>query len=194
MNDLLETVDALRRMSTEELIRVGEDSLLNRIREQAEEARARHGALSPSNMQTFLEDPDCLRYPTRLVLEYGEMGMHQFAQPEPDYRNPGGCMLYVRPVLGQRPDLLALAVSYMIPVINYGEIIADRHCLAYGSTLMGLDQETYYERICEAADYTGARVLGADDPDAHVPKDTDAESPAAVGGGGGCGSGCGCHS
>lgn len=188
MNDLLQTVDELRRMSTKELIQVGEDSLMNRLREQADEVRAKHGPLSPGNLETVLDDRDCLRYPTRLVLEYGEMGMHQFAQPEPDVRNPGGGMLYIRPVLGQRPDLLVLAVSYMIPVINYGEIITDEHCLAYGSVLTGLDLETYYERICEMANFTGARVLATDDPDAHIPE----EESNSQSSGGSCGSGCGC--
>lgn len=192
MNDLLQTVDQLRRMSTSELIQVGEDSLLNRIREQAQEARQRHGGLGPANLQSFLQDPDAVRYPTRLVLEYGEMGVHQFAQPEPDYRNPGGCMLYVRPILGQRPDLLALAVSYMIPIINYGELISDKHCLAYGAALMGLDEETYYRRICEMADFTGALSMAQDDPAAHEPA---GEGQGMEDSGGcGCGSGCGCES
>lgn len=190
MNDLLQSIDELRRMSAAELLQVGEDSLLSRIREQAEEARQRHGLLSPANLQTFLEDPDTVRYPTRLVLEYGEMGVHQFAQPEPDFRNPGGRMLYVRPVLGQRPDLLALAVSYMIPIINYGELISDAHCLAYGATLLGLDEETYYQKICEMADYTGALTMARNDPDAQQPKEL--EQGASESGSCGCGSGCGC--
>jgi len=121
------------------------------------------------NLDTFLSDPDTVRHPTRLVLEYGEMGLHQFAQPEPDHRLPGGRVLYLRPVLGQRPDLIALAVSYMIPVINYGDIITDAHCLAYGARLMGMDEGTYYSRICELADFTGARGMSEDDPNSHVP-------------------------
>jgi hypothetical protein len=193
MNDLLQTADELRKMSETELLGVFEDSLTNRLREQAAEALEKHGGLRPGNLETFLNDPDCVRYPTRLVLEYGEMGLHQFAQPEPDVRNPGGIMLYLRPTLGQRTDLIALAVSYMIPVINYGAIITDDHCIEYGSVLAGLDRETYYQRICELAGFVGARELDSTDPDAHKPEEAgDAEAGSCETGG--CGSGgCGCH-
>lgn len=189
MNGLLQTADELRRMSEAELVEVFEDSLTNRLRDQAAEALERHGKLGPGRLETFLDDRDTVRFPTRLVLEFGpEMGLHQFAQPEPDVRNHGGVMLYLRPILGQRPDLLALAVSYMIPVINYGKIVSDEHCLEYGSALMGLDKETYYQRICEVAGFVGAEPLDTDDPKAHVADDDPAPVPS-----GGCGSGCGCH-
>lgn len=190
MNGLLQTADELRKMTEAELVEVFEDSLTNRLQDQAEEALERHGKLGPGNLETFLNDRDSVRYPTRLVLEYGpEMALHQFAQPEPDIRNAGGMMLYLRPVLGKRPDLMVLAVSYMIPVINYGKIVNDEHCLEYGSRLMRMDKETYYQRICELAEFVGAEELDANDPHAHVIDD----EPETAGSGGGCGSGCGCH-
>jgi len=187
MNDLLQTADELRRMSDAELAGVFDDSLTNRLREQAVEARQKHGGLRPGNLESFLGDRDCVRHPTRLVLEYGEMGTHQFAQPEQDVRNPGGIMLYLRPVLGRRPDLLVLAVSYMIPVINYGAVITDAHCLEYGSTLMGLEREEYYRRVCELADFVGAESLAADDPRAHASGQDPATSAD------GCAGNCSCH-
>jgi hypothetical protein len=45
---------------------------------------------------------------------------------------------YLRPPLRDHPDLVVLAVAYMIPVINYGEIVTDEHCRCYGTTLLGL--------------------------------------------------------
>lgn len=193
MNGLVQTADELRRMSAAELVEVFEDSLTNRLREQAGEARLKHGGLRPGNLETFLADRDCVRFPTRLVLEYGEMGLHQFAQPEPDVRQSGGIMLYLRPAIGMRPDLLALAVSYMIPVINYGNLAGDEHCLAYGAVLLDLDPETYYERICGLAGFVGAEELPADDPDAHVPEQNAERPPATTTTGASCGSGCSCH-
>lgn len=182
MNELLQTVDELRRMSTAELTKLGEDSLMDHLRHQATEARGRHGGLCPTNLETFLNDRDCVRYPTRLVLEFGEMSPHQFAQPDRDYRSnhPEARVIYLRPILGRRPDLIALAVSYMIPVINYGGIITDEHCLEYGAKLLGLNTEDYYNCICELADFVGAEFCAAD------------EHPAPSSSGG-CGSGCGCH-
>ena len=98
-------------------------------------------------------------------------------------------MLCLRPILGRRPDLVALAVSYMIPVINYGRIVHDEHCLEYGSRLMRMDKEAYYRRICELAEFVGAEELDVNDPRAHIVED----ASATVATGGVCGSGCGCH-
>ena len=51
------------------------------------------------------------------------------------------------PLLRERPDLLPLAVAYMIPLINYGDIISDEHCLALRRHVAGPD---------------GGRILPAD--------------------------------
>ena len=112
------------------------------------------------NLDAVLHDPDCLRHPVRLVFEFGEMAMHQFAHPDIDWRNTDqdGRVLYVRPMLRDLPDLLPLAVAYMIPVINYGDIISDDHCLLYGATLLGMLQEEYYAKLCGLAESIGAET------------------------------------
>jgi hypothetical protein len=46
----------------------------------------------------------------------------------------------------------------MVPVINYGEIIADEHCLLYAATLLGLMESEYYDRLCALADLCGAET------------------------------------
>ena len=55
-----------------------------------------------------------------------------------------------------RPDLAVLAVAYMIPAINYGDIITDEHCLRYGATLLGMMEEDFYQALCQMADLVGA--------------------------------------
>ena len=88
------------------------------------------------------------------------MASHQFAQPDLDWRNTAenGRVLYIRPSLRDRIDLIPLAVSYLIPVINFGDIVDDSHCLAYGAALFGMDKATYYRRICTLADFVGAET------------------------------------
>ena len=147
-------------MSTEELARLGEDSLKERLLEQATFAHMKHRPLTPDSLPGLLADPDCVRYPTRLVYEFGEMAMHQFAQPDLDLGDPEGRgrVLYLRPMLRDHPDLALLAVAYMLPVINYGEIIQDEHCLLYGAALLGLMQEEFYKKICDLADFVGSET------------------------------------
>ena len=62
----------------------------------------------------------------------------------------------MNPLLQARPDLLPLAVAYMIPVINYGDIVSDEHCLVYGAALMGMLTDEFYDAVCRLADLVGA--------------------------------------
>ena len=148
----------LRRLSAEELARLGEDSLREHIAAQAVVAHHKHAPLTFAGLDALLSDPECLRYPVRLVFEFGEMAAHQFAQPDLDPRNPSqdGRVLYLRPMLRDRPDLILLAVAYMIPAINYGEMVTDEHCLRYGATLLGVMENEFYQAICGMADFVGA--------------------------------------
>jgi hypothetical protein len=97
----------------------------------------------------------------RLVFEFGNMAMHQFAQPDLDWRDPTGQskVLYLRPLLKTRPEWIVPAVAYMVPVLNYGNIIADDHCLLYGATLLGLTESEFYRDLCTLSDWLGAEAL-----------------------------------
>jgi hypothetical protein len=164
MNAAADPIADLRRMSATELEKLGQDSLRDHILAQAVVAHQKHGSLTFDKLKSLLTDPDCVRHPTRLVFEFGEMAMHQFAQPDVDWRNQeqDGRVLYLRPLLRERSDLVVLAVAYMIPLINYGDIISDEHCLLYGAALLGLMHGEYYQQVCALADWVGAerRVAG----------------------------------
>jgi hypothetical protein len=155
----------LRKLSSAELEQLGQQSLREHLVAQAIVAHQKHGPLTAAKLDALLHDPECLRHPVRLVFEFGEMAMHQFAQPDIDWRNTeqDGRVLYLRPLLRERPDLLPLAVAYMIPVINYGDIVSDEHCLLYGAALMGMMADEFYTAVCQIADLVGAepRVIGS---------------------------------
>ena len=150
--------ESLRSLTEQDLAREGEDGLAHHLFERATYARLKYNGLAYENIETFLQDPECVRYPTRILYEYGEMAMHQFAQPELDYRNISGrsYILYLRPDLKNRPDLIPLAIAYMVPLINYGEIIKDDHCVKYGAALLGMDEDAYYAKVCEMAEIVKA--------------------------------------
>jgi hypothetical protein len=154
----LESSGELRRKSPAELEQLGQESLRQHLLDQAIVAHQKYGPLPGDRLAAFLDDPACVRYPVRLVFEFGEMALHQFAQPDIDWRNvaKGGRVLYLRPLLRDRPDLLRLAVAYMVPVINYGDIISDDHCLLYGAALLGMMVEEYYSKLCVLSDFVGA--------------------------------------
>jgi hypothetical protein len=147
------------RPKIEDLQQEAEDALLAHMLERADAARARHGgALGPRNMEAVLLDGESVRFPSRIVYGDGPLDAHQFAQPEPDPADPGAYLIYLRPKLAERPDLAALAVSYVIPLINYGAVVRTRHVERYGARLMELSRDEYFERLCAMADWLG---LGA---------------------------------
>ena len=154
-------IGKLRRMSTADLEHLGQDSLRDHLLAQAVLARQKHGPVTFDKLSALLNDPECVRHPTRMVFELGGMAMHQFAQPDVDWRNTAqdGRILYLRPLLRDHPDLVVLAVAYMIPLINYGEIITDEHCRCYGSTLLGLMEAEFLTAIDRLADVAGAEFL-----------------------------------
>lgn len=159
------TTADLRRLSTAELEQLGQDSLREHLLAQAVVAHQKYAPLTADKLAALLHDADCLRHPVRLIYEFGEMAMHQFAQPELDWRNTeqDGRVLYLRPMLRDHPDLVVLAVAYMIPAINYGDVITGDHCILYGATLLGMMEEEFYGRLCALADFVGAetRLAGA---------------------------------
>lgn len=179
MTTTADPVAQLRNLSAEELTRLGDESLKEHLLAQAVVAHHKYAPLSYDRLEALLNDPQCSRHPTRLVFEFGEMAMHQFAQPDIDWRNTelDGRVLYLRPLLRDRPDLAVLAVAYMIPLLNYGDIISDEHCLLYGATLLGMVVEDFYRQICGLADHVGAEP--------RFPGD-EASSATACGGGGCC--------
>ncbi len=155
-----DSVAGLRRMTGAELEQAGQQSLRDHLVAQAIVAHRIHRTASGLDLDALLSDPGCVRHPVRLVFEIGEMVMHQFAQPDIDWRNGGqdGRVLYIRPVLKAHPELVALAVAYMLPVINYGEVVNDEHCLLYGATLLGFTTDEYYDRLCVLSDFIGAET------------------------------------
>jgi hypothetical protein len=156
-------VTDLSRLSADELAKLGEESLRDHIAAQAVVAHHKHAPLTFARLEALLSDAECLRYPVRLVFEFGEMAAHQFADPGVDLRNPeqNGRVLCLRPLLRDRPDLAVLAVAYMIPVLNYGDIVTDDQCIRYGATLLGMMEEEFYEAVGRVADFVGAEVREA---------------------------------
>lgn len=152
--------EELRRLSPEAWEALGQAALREHLQAQAVVAHARYAPMTFEKLGRFLQDPDCLRYPVRLAFEFGEMAAHQFAEPGLDFRDPDGMgrVLYLRPCLRERPDWVVAAVAYMVPVINYGPVVRDEHCLLYGATLLGLLEEEYYRQLCELADWCGAET------------------------------------
>ena len=136
----------------------GKRSLIGHATEKACEARQIYGGptpgLSPSALNALLEDNRFVRYPVRIAfdatpLQSGEFAFTQQNDPESP---SAGFTLYVHPRFENDDTVLPMLVVYHLVSVNYGEIASAEAAEIYGSTLMGLDTETYYQELCRAAD------------------------------------------
>jgi hypothetical protein len=143
-------------MGGAELARLGDDSLKSHLVDSAMVAHQSYAPFSEQLLTDFLDNRNMVRYPVTLSFELGSLAAHQFAQPEP---NGKGFTLYLHPDLKNRHEDVIRALAYFLPVMNFGELVNDDHCLLYGATLIGTTVDEYYAQLCRMADNIGAPSL-----------------------------------
>ena len=129
---------------------------------RAAAARASHnGVVGWSELLAMLEDPQVVRFPTRVVFTEEGLQPGEFAHAEPvGVRSDAGYRVLVHPSFAQRDDLLPLLVAYQLVRINYGDMATADDAEHFGATLLGLDVEDYYQTLCKAADSLGGGCAG----------------------------------
>lgn len=143
----------LKTLSQEDLAREASHQLQQHMSTLSRDCLAKHGELNSNNLESFLMDRDCVRHPTRIVFDNTKLGSHQFAQPEWELKeNEQGFVLYLHSALKDDPKRIILAVSYMLSIINYGEVVEDKHCALFGSAITGIPLAQYVDQIIELAD------------------------------------------
>jgi len=130
------------------------DALKAHARDKARQAKKKLGGpLISDNIEVFLNDPECLRYKTRIVFTREGLDPHQFAQPNMSKEEAGyTCTLHIDPALQTRQELIHFVVAYMAAVINYGDAATPELAEIYGSILAGLPAGRFYKQICTIAD------------------------------------------
>jgi hypothetical protein len=136
-----------------------ENSLFEHASKAASRAKGRLGSpLTPENLNTFLKDSLCLRFPTKIVFDRRGLEPHQFAQHEIVQENKKEvCVLHIDPVLKSRPEIIYLIVAYMAASINYGDVVTSNLCEFNGSLLTDMNQDEFYNKICQIADSIGLK-------------------------------------
>jgi len=130
------------------------EALHDHVRAKAHDARLRRGMLIdyPAILK-ILDDKSVVRYPVGVRFDAEPLRKGEFACLVPLGEHPGaGFCLYIHPHFQQQPDLLPLLIAYYIPSVNYGDVAGHVEAELFGSTLLGLEREHYYETLCAAAD------------------------------------------
>ena len=135
----------------------GKVALRDHVVEKALEARRRYPNLEDAEvLAAFLQDDTCVRFPTELSFDATFLQEGEFAWAAQRGDSPkDGYVLHVHPRF--RTDrVLPRLVAYHVARINYGDIVTSREAELYGSALLGLDVEEYYQSLCRAADSLSA--------------------------------------
>ena len=132
----------------------GYEALRGHVVDRARSARSRHApALARGSVEELLADRDAVRFPTTLAFDAEPLLPGEFAWARPEGERPqDGFTLVVHPALADRADLLPLCVAYHVVSINYLDVATHEEAELFGATLLGLEVDEYYERLCVVSD------------------------------------------
>ncbi len=104
-------------------------------------------------LQKVLLEPGVMRFPTVIRFSAQALGDGEFAHAHALGEKPSdGYCLFVHPHFETRTNDLPYLVLYHLPTINYGDVITHVEAELFGATALGLDIESYYQRLCSLAD------------------------------------------
>lgn len=132
----------------------GRVALRDHAVEKASAARRRYGGCVDSEaIVRMLDDRDVVRWPTRLRFDLSGLEQGEFAHAQPVGDHPrDGFVLFVHPAFEHTPEAWPPLIAYHIVRINYGDIASHEEAELFGATLLGIDVDEYYERLCNLAD------------------------------------------
>jgi len=135
----------------------GREALREHAARRAHEARTAYGSLiDEAAIMRMLADRAVVRYPTTIRFDAAPLQPGEFAYAEPQGDGPSlAYCVNVHPKFADRRDLLPMLIAYHIVRINYGDIATHEEAEIFGATLLGLDVNAYYDRLCLLADEIG---------------------------------------
>ncbi|MHC4446278.1 MAG: hypothetical protein ACYSXF_00540 [Planctomycetota bacterium] len=122
--------------------------------DKAMAARLKYGLyIDAAAILQMLKDPEVVRYPTTVLFDASPLQPHEFAYSQPlGFHASDGYALCIHPFFKPQREILPLLIAYHIPTINYGGIVEADDAELYGTTLLGLEADTYYQALCELTD------------------------------------------
>jgi hypothetical protein len=121
---------------------------------KALEARERVGGeIGWPELLQLLEDREFVRFPVQVVFSDEALEPGEFGWPQPLGEKPSaGYRLWLHPRFEGRDADCAVLAAYQLVAVNYGEVATHSEAELFGATLLGLEVEDYYARVCALAD------------------------------------------
>ena len=129
-------------------------ALRDHVLARAQLAHERYGSdMGLDGLERLLADSDVVRYPCGIVvdgdaLEPGELA---FARQRGE-KAADGFDVVVHPNFACDHAALPVIVMYQLVVVNYGGIATEEEAELFGATVLGMDKEDYYRKLCALAD------------------------------------------
>jgi hypothetical protein len=170
-------------MSQQLTLADAQNSLTAHIADKAAAIRAKYGPrIGWKELHQILEDRECTRYPCEIIFDDTPLRDGEFAHPVAKSDNPeDGYRMHVHPFFGTEPGMVPALVLYQLVLVNYGDFASPTDAEIFGATVLGMDQDAYYRKLCELADLVSTGVATAE------PAPAREAGCACSGGGCGCG-------
>ncbi|MFK5895107.1 MAG: hypothetical protein QM504_17985 [Pseudomonadota bacterium] len=122
--------------------------------EKANEIRARYGpVIDYSVILNILEDRKCIRYPVEVKFISDGIEPDLFANTESISDNPAdGYVISIHRHFENQTDILPALILYQSVLVNYGDLATAIDAEFFGSTVLGIDRDSYYEQIISLTD------------------------------------------
>ena len=131
----------------------GAQALRGHVVVAAARAREALGPIDDSNLFIVLQDARLTRYPVSLRFDSDSLRVGELGFVEPVGDDPAdGWLVSVHPALQDWANAATEVAVYQLVVVIYGELAEAEHAELFGSTLLGLEREKYYRRLCHYAD------------------------------------------
>jgi len=121
---------------------------------KAEEIHTRYGpVIDYPAVLRMLEDRRCVRFPVEIRFTTDGIEPGMFAKTEPVSENmDDGYVISLHRHFEDRPEVLPALILYQSVLVNYGELATATDAELFGSGVLGLDRDVYYEQIAALTD------------------------------------------
>lgn len=121
---------------------------------KAAEIRERYGpVIDYSTVLAILEDRKSTRYPVQIRFTTDGIEPGMFAKTVPVSENPDdGYVMSIHARLEDQPQVLPALILYQSVLVNYGDLATAHDAEIFGSGVLGMDRDDYYELLIDLTD------------------------------------------
>ncbi len=144
------------------------ESMNLHLRQKAQEIIDKYGSIDTFSMLLdVMQDRKFVRYPVNIIYDSSRIEdglfvksemklLDQDHQPDEDddFIKPieRSYDFFIHEYFEGKPDKLLPLILYHLPAVNYGDIATFEDSEVFGSALMQMTQDDYYQLVCELAD------------------------------------------